>query len=236
MNRKFTNATIAIALVIIIAGAGWWYLNQSTIPSTSGTTELPTTQQTAQKNTNPTSQSAPTLNTSVIRITSPNGEAEQKLSLESNGLGSIRFGFSSEQVVMQLTTILGASSKDTGWIDNFSAYGTCPGDKIRVVEWNRLRVFFGDTPFGTQKFFQYAYTGRDTTNQTPILATSNGVTLGMSKSEVVSRYPQAQITPWIENYESMHLEPYNKKTNEYLGGTFQDGKVSWISGGIPCLD
>jgi len=156
------------------------------------------------------------------------------ISLKSNGLGVVNFGASSEQVIPQLSTLLGVPSKDTGWIDGFSTYGTCPSDKIRVVEWNRLRVFFGDTAFGTQKFFQWEYTGRDTTVQAPALATDQGVTLGMSKSQVQSLYPQAQIRPWIENYESMHLVPYNNSTHEYLGGSLQNGTVFWISGGLQC--
>jgi len=157
------------------------------------------------------------------------------LSLGANGLGVINFGASPEQVVQQLTALFGSPTKDTGWTNSFSTYGTCPGNQIRVVEWNRLRVFFGDTPFGTQKFFQYEYTGRDTINQTPIITTNKGVTLGTSKSQVQALYPQAQIMPsWIENYEYMRLVPYNNDTLEYLGGTLQDGKVFWISGGIQC--
>lgn len=156
------------------------------------------------------------------------------VSLKSNGLGIVNFGASSEQIIPQLTTVFGAPSKDTGWIDSFSTYGTCPGDKIRVVEWDRLRIFFGDTIFGTQKFFQWEYTGRDTTAQIPVIATDKGVTLEMSKSQVQSLYPQAQIMPWIENYEYMHLVPYNGTTHEYLGGTLQDSKVFWLSGGLQC--
>ena len=45
MNRGFINIAIIIALVVIVGGVGWWYLNQSDT-STSETTRLSTQQPT----------------------------------------------------------------------------------------------------------------------------------------------------------------------------------------------
>ena len=45
MNRRFANVAIIIALVVIAAGAGWWYMNKSSTPATSETTQLPPLQE-----------------------------------------------------------------------------------------------------------------------------------------------------------------------------------------------
>lgn len=47
MNRGFANIAIIIALVVIVGGAGWWYMNKSRAPATSDPTQLPTTEQPA---------------------------------------------------------------------------------------------------------------------------------------------------------------------------------------------
>ena len=60
MNRGFVNIAIVIALVVIVGGAGWWYMNKSSVPATSETNQLPT--QETQQNTNaqtPLKQSPP---------------------------------------------------------------------------------------------------------------------------------------------------------------------------------
>ena len=46
------NIWIGIVVVIALVVGGWWYLNQSSAPVISETTQLPTTEQTTQQNTN----------------------------------------------------------------------------------------------------------------------------------------------------------------------------------------
>jgi hypothetical protein len=164
--------------------------------------------------------------------------SKQELTLEAAGLGIVSFGSTPEEVISKLTPILGAPSRDTGWISGFSAYGTCPSEQIRVLHWNSLIVLFGDTVFGAQKFFLYNYVNYSTGAAIPFLETSQGLTLGMSKSEVLSLYPQVQIIPWerAENHEDMRLMPTNEDTGQFFGGTLEGGKVSWIAGGIGCGD
>ena len=74
------NIWVGVVVVIVIVAGGWWYLNMSSVPLTSETTQLPTEQST-QQNTNsgtPTasnsaSQSVSNSNSDVITITAPNG-------------------------------------------------------------------------------------------------------------------------------------------------------------------
>lgn len=160
--------------------------------------------------------------------TAPTGKIS--LVLESNGLGGIQFGATEGDVLQTYTRALGTPTKDTGWTSSFSSYGTCPGNEIRVVEWNRLRVFFGDTKFGVKKFFQYEYTDRDATSSVPLITTQEGLTLNMTKAELLSLYPNVKITPWTENYEQ--IERF--AIDDSLQGTIKDGKVFWINAGVQC--
>lgn len=228
MNKKLG---FAIVFALIIIGGGWWYFN------TSGMLPIiETAQSDAQKNAGAEAGTRPTPKLFAKQTPSdPQGVINATgLVLQGNGLEVLTFGASPEAVIPRLTSMIGTPTKDTGWISSFSTYGTCPGEKIRVVEWNRLRAFFGDTAFGTQKFFQWEYVKTGTGTQSPIIATKGGVTLDMTKAEVLALYSQARFTPWMENTESMLLVADNAATHEHLGGTLEGGKVSYLSGGIQC--
>lgn len=164
--------------------------------------------------------------------TPPTTNTKVSLLLESTGLGSIKFGASEEEVITAFNRVLGTSTRDTDFISSFSEYGTCPGKQIRVVEWNRLRVFFGDTQFGTKKFFQYEYTDRDTKNVTPLITTERGLTLNSTKTELQKLYPGIKITDYTENYAQYELF----SIDESLKGKMKAGIVSWINAGVECAE
>ncbi len=154
--------------------------------------------------------------------------------LQKDGLGIVSFGASPEDTIAVLTKALGVPTKDTGTIESFSAYGTCPGKDLRAVEWKNLYVLFGDTAYGTGKFYQYGYT-----NKAPLLATlstNKGVTLGMGAEEIKARYPDAKFSEWLPEQDGVLLEardPYNRA--DFLGGTFDENKkLYFIIGGIQC--
>lgn len=222
---------IAAVIALIIIGGGWWYFNTSGMLPT-----IETAQSDAQKKAGSEAGTKPTQKLFAKQTPSdPQGVINATgLVLQGNGLEVLTFGASPETVIPRLTSMIGTPTKDTGWISSFSSYGTCPGEKIRVVEWNRLRAFFGDTAFGAQKFFQWEYVKTGTGTQSPIIATKGGVTLDMTKAEVLALYPQARFIPWMENTESMRLVADNPATNEHLGGTLEGGTVSYLSGGIQC--
>ncbi|MES2986050.1 MAG: hypothetical protein V4686_02900 [Patescibacteria group bacterium] len=166
--------------------------------------------------------------TTTVQTPTPGGKIS--LQLESDGLGGLKFGATEEDVLSTFNRALGSSTKDTGWTNSFSMYGTCPGTQIRVVEWNRLRVFFGDTKFGMKKFFQYEYTDRDAAKAIPLITTAKGVTLNTTKAELQRLYPAIKITPWTENYAQ--YERFS--IDDSLQGTLKGGKVFWINAGVQC--
>lgn len=56
------------------------------------------------------------------------------------------FGQAFDEVQPVLVAALGEPTKDTGVVSSFSEYGTCPGSKLRGLEFGdgALRVLFGD--------------------------------------------------------------------------------------------
>lgn len=68
------------------------------------------------------------------------------------------FGDSYAQSAPDLLRFLGAPSRDTGTINPFSAYGTCPGTDLRVLEYagGALQVFFG-TRRGARQMTVYSW-------------------------------------------------------------------------------
>ena len=58
----------------------------------------------------------------------------------------VTFGDDYTEVRGHIVAALGEPTKDTGEIKSFSAYGTCPGSKLRALEYGdgALRVLFGD--------------------------------------------------------------------------------------------
>ncbi len=62
-----------------------------------------------------------------------------------DGLGIVSFGAGAETVISTLTADLGPPDEDSGWTESFSAFGTCPGEEVRVVSWGELSVFLTDS-------------------------------------------------------------------------------------------
>ena len=91
-----------------------------------------------------------------------------------------------------LRELLGDPDDDTGWIPSFSAYGTCPGDEVRVVRWQTLEVFFSDgptdwAPAGVRHFFAYSDSALI---DAPVLdlATREGLRIGSTVADVKAFY------------------------------------------------
>ncbi len=155
------------------------------------------------------------------------------ITLQEDGLGLVPFGKSPEEALSALTPLLGQPSKDTGWVDSFSTYGTCPGEKIRGIEWNRLHLLFGDTVHGTKSFFGFEYVDRNGVNK-PLLETEKSITLGATKEEIKLAYPNATFGEWLPGQTGTTFVRGAEGSGQYLGGTIENNKLFWIGGGIFC--
>lgn len=153
--------------------------------------------------------------------------------LKADGLGAVAFGATPEETIAVLTSAFGAPTKDTGWVESFSPYGICPGESIRGVEWNSLHVLFGDTIHGEKSFFGYEYVDR-TNMGTPTISTEQQITLGATKAQIQTAYPNATFGEWLPGQTGTTFIRGAEGSGEYLGGTLEDDKLFWIGGGIFC--
>ncbi len=107
--------------------------------------------------------------------------------LRGDGLGVAALGAAPDRAIAAVSAALGEPTVDTGWQSPFSAYGTCPGDRIRGVEWDHLVLLFtdGDTAFGSgEHLFTWRLTGAP-----PALGTSKGLGYKATVADAEELYP-----------------------------------------------
>lgn len=163
-----------------------------TLTSTSSTTTAPTTTTVPDTTTTvaETTTSSPT-------TTAPPAGAKVELTDEGIQAGDqwIYFGYDDDDAVTHISGVLGAPSKDTGWIGPVGDYGVCLGPKMRAVEWGSLVTLYtnGDTDFwfgGVEHFYGFYYT--DITDP-PDLRTPQGIGIGSSLGQLKAAYDSAKI-------------------------------------------
>jgi len=142
---------------------------------------------------------------------------------------------------------LGSPDRDTGWVDSFSEYGTCPPPVVRGVEWGTGAGGFGAAfvllftqaptshkPEGGEHLFGYNYYGGDVA-----LATEPGLTVGTTLGVARTMYPGIEIfeSPW-DPVNGIWVVDDNTNDDAQLAG-FADGRfdgdvVTSILGGVTC--
>jgi hypothetical protein len=113
--------------------------------------------------------------------------------LRGDGLGAVPFGKDVDQVLAALTLRWAPPNTDSRWMPApGSPFGVCPGNEVRVVEWQGFRVYFSDgpTPFGPagrRHFFTWVYLSEPGGNR-PRLSTAEGVTIASSVADLQRAY------------------------------------------------
>jgi hypothetical protein len=130
-----------------------------------------------------TSAPAETSTTGDSTTTQPDAPA---IALRGDGLGVVELGSNPDDAVAAVTAELGAPTVDTGWESSSSSYGTCPGERIRGVEWGGLVLLFtdGTTDHGSG---EHLFTWR-VTSATPPIATVEGLGYGATGSDAEELY------------------------------------------------
>jgi hypothetical protein len=79
------------------------------------------------------------------------------------------FGATFDKASPQLQAGLGRPTKDTGVVSSFSDYGTCPGTKLRALEYGggALVVLFGNVKGSALTMYQWALQPKGTTATVP---------------------------------------------------------------------
>jgi hypothetical protein len=196
-------ALVFVLVVIALAAGGE---EEGAAAATTTTTEATTTTIEASTTTTeaPTTTSPPTTTvepTTTATTTATTEAAIPDLVLRADGIGSLRFGATPDETIALASAALGPPIADSGWIDAFSVYGTCPPPVVRGVEWGGADGRFGfvllftraatsHRPEGGEHFFGYYYLDGDD----PFgLGTPEGVFIGTTVAEAAVAYPTWSI-------------------------------------------
>ena len=236
MIRRALGATavrsLAVSALVALAACGGGGGSDDTLAPlvTTGAPVVSTTSPSSSTST--TSTSSTSTSTSTTTTTIVEGA---ELFLRSDGLGSIRFGVEPDSVVDYVSSLLGDPDSDTGYVDSFSEFGTCPGTEVRGVRWGDLLLLFGDESdfdSGRRHFYQWQF-GPQT--ESPLRPngplTDGGIGLGATVSEIRAVYPDVEIFDDEIFGPGFELEPL-------LWGTLTDdaptGRVIALVGGTSC--
>ncbi len=215
----------------------------STDPADPSTTTLLVTSTTATPTT-ATSTTSSTTSTSTTS-TSTTTTTVAPLVLEADGIGAVDFGADPDTAIAYATAALGPPKRDSGWIDSFSGYGTCPPPVVRGVEWGGPADWYGFVllftqaatsyqPAGVPHLFGYYYIdGTDPAG----LGTPEAIFIGSSIADAQAAYPGLQLfddevfgTTWrVDDDPSDDAILYGSAS-----GTDPADIIETINGGVTC--
>lgn len=206
------SLTISIAIALLLAACGSSTDSSESVASTPATASstsstllaAPTTNTTTTTiaETTTTSSTSTTSTTSTTTSTSTTtiepGPDLSGLVLLGDGIGPIQFGADADGAVDYLTSLLGAPTHDTGWVDPFEI-GLCPGSELRLVSWGVLTITLGDESdivSGRRHFVAYSYGIDGELGLEPEgLETEEGITIGSQVDALVDAYPDVLLVP-----------------------------------------
>ena len=231
MFRRVAGPLIVASLLTLASCGGGGGSDDTLTPLvTTGAPIAATTTSPATTSTSSTSSTSTSTSTTTTTIVEG-----AELFLRSDGLGSIRFGVEPDGVVDYVSSLLGDPDSDTGYIDSFSEFGTCPGTEVRGVRWGDLLLLFGDESdfdSGRRHFYQWQFgpqTGSPLRPNGPL--TDGGIGLGATVADIREVYPDVQIFDDDIFGPGFELEPLLWGT---LTGSGDSGRVIALVGGTPC--
>lgn len=178
----------------------------------------------------------------------PGGDVE----LLGDGVGTtdgfIAFGDSFDDASARLRAALGEPDTDTGPIETFSVYGTCPGSELRVLEYDggAFLFYFGDdSEFASGELHLYAWqVGSDEQgNESPRKATvlvGDVTTFSFGLGTTVAELRDGLIPDQLEVYDEepfgpgFTVEAQNLPIQGSLTSTDDSGAVTWMHAGTQC--
>jgi len=153
-------------------------LTMSACGGSDGVSVSPTTNHVSSTTGGPT--------TSAVTTTTI-GASAAAIVLRGDGLGVVDLGATPAVAIAAVSAALGDPSSDTGWQSSSGSYGTCPGERIRGVEWDHLVLLFtdGDTAYGHgEHLFTWRLTGAP-----PALGTAKGLGYKATVADAEELYP-----------------------------------------------
>lgn len=215
--------------------------SETTTPSsTEGETATSESGTTAEATTTSTT-------TTVTTTTSTTVATAEPLTLQQDGVGLVDFGAAPAAVIAAASAVLGPPDRDTGWVDSFSEFGTCPPPDVRGVQWgtdpsgsgHAFTLLFTKAPTthmpgGGEHFFGYDYYGGDVDLSTP-----GGMTVGSSLSAGMAEYPGMEIheNPYDDTTGTWFVDD-DESDDEFMwgraSGQTDSDLVTSILGGVTC--
>lgn len=191
-----------VALALIGAACSDDAGETSTTPATLTTTSSTSTTAASETTTTTVPEETTTTvtgTTTTTETTTTTIVEESSLELSDEGVEAgatwVPFGTIDEDAIAAVAAVLGTPSDDSGWVDSFSVYGTCPGPVVRGVHWDAYVMLFtqAETDFwtaGVPHFFGWYYT-----DVVPALATTQGLVIGDTLATVEALYggPKLEI-------------------------------------------
>jgi len=171
-----------------------------------------------------------TTSSSSTSTTGAAPEPDPQIELRGDGLGVVELGAAPDVAIAAVTAELGDPTLDTGWESSSSAHGTCPGDRVRGVEWDHLVLLFTDgaTPYGTaEHLFAWRLTGAP-----PALATAKGLGYEATVVDAEELYPgEVEVTEAEDPFPAFLTVPVGDGTiTAYLDGDV----ITNLEAGAPC--
>lgn len=211
VRRHLAFASLVVSTLVVAAcanGSDGAASPASTTASTVGTT----------------SSSSATSSTTVASPPDP------EIELRGDGLGVVELGAAPDVAITAVTDALGDPTVDTGWEASSSAYGTCPGDRVRGVEWDHLALLFtdGSTPYGTgEHLFAWRLTGAP-----PALGTAKGLGYQATVADAEELYPgEVEVNEAEDPFPAFLTVPVGDGTiTAYLDGEV----ITNLEAGAPC--
>ena len=213
----------------------------ATTPTEAATTTTAEATTTTEATTTSTEASTTTTEATTTTTTLP------PLELEADGIGGVKFGAALDEAIAYATESLGVPDRDTGWVDSFSEFGTCPPPEVRGVQWGSNPSGFGyaftllftkaetsHKPAGGEHLFGYDYFGGDIN-----LGTPEGLTVGSTLLVGRALYPSMEIyeSPWDPTAGSWRVDDDRSDQSQLFGyatGQADDSLVTSIIGGVTC--
>jgi len=219
----------------------------STTAATTSSVEETTTSSTTSTEPSTTTTSSTTTTPPTTTTTSTTTTTLPPLVLEPDGIGGVAFGATPDETITYATAILGPADRDTGWVDSFSEFGTCPPPEVRGVQWGESPSGFGHSftllftkastdhkPAGGEHLFGYDYYGGDL-----VLATEPGMTIGTTLAAARAMYPTIEIdeSPWDPIAGVWWVDDDPSDDSQLFGYATGQGDadlVTSILGGVTC--
>jgi hypothetical protein len=204
MTRRLALLAAFLVALAACTNASGDDTTTTTAPATTTTASTTTTTVATTTTTASTTTTAVATTTSTVATTTTVQTDELLMSDEGLQAGStwVPLGTLEDEAIAAVNDELGPPTQDSGWVDSFSVYGTCPGPLVRGVHWRSFVMLFtqAETDFwsaGVPHFFAWYYT-----DVPPALATTEGLALGDTIATLEALYGGPKLTIAEDPFDS----------------------------------